>query len=138
MIPDEESLEFLLEHLKLMIQEQPDKKIEKISDLTEILSDFMSTFLVVVDTLISSSQRRFGAIDQKLNEFEDLLLGASIKGLSELSKLSQVMEKKPIKETEQLVQEALVKTTTSPPKPSIDVVSPAIVAHPPPSLTSQT
>ncbi len=133
MIPDEESLEFLLEHLKLMIQEQPDKKIEKISDLTEILSDFMSTFLVVVDTLISSSQRRFGAIDQKLNEFEDLLLGASIKGLSELSKLSQVTEKRPIKETEQLVQEAL-KTTKSPPKPSSDVVS-SPSPHPQPSTT---
>ncbi|MHA2243666.1 MAG: hypothetical protein ACXADY_01725 [Candidatus Hodarchaeales archaeon] len=55
MIPDEESLGFLVEHLKFMIQEQPDIKLEKISDLTDILSDFMSTFLVVVDALISSS-----------------------------------------------------------------------------------
>ena len=82
MIPDDSSLEFLVEHLKFMIQEQPDKKIEKISDLTEILSDFMSTFLVVVDALISSSQRRFRDIDNKLKDFEDLLLGASIKGIS--------------------------------------------------------
>ena len=66
MIPDENSLEFLLEHQKFMIQEQPDKKIEKISDLTEILSDFMSTFLVVVDALLSTSQRRFRAVDEKL------------------------------------------------------------------------
>jgi len=83
-----------------MIQEQPDRKIEKISDLTEILSDFMSTFLVVVDALISSSQRRFGAIEHKLNEFEDLLLSASIKGLSGLS---EVTEKEPIREASQPV-----------------------------------
>ena len=83
-----------------MIQEQPDRKIEKISDLTEILSDFMSTFLVVVDALISSSQRRFGAIEHKLNEFEDLLLNASIKGLSGLS---EVTEKGTIREDSQPV-----------------------------------
>lgn len=100
MIPDDESLEFLIEHLKYMIQEQPDRKIEKISDLTEILSDFMSTFLVVVDALISSSQRRFGAIEHKLNEFEDLLLNASIKGLSGLS---EVTEKGTIREDSQPV-----------------------------------
>jgi len=69
LIPDEISLEFPLEHLKSMIQEQPDKKIEKISDLTEILSDFMSTFLVVVDVLLSTSQRRFKAVDEKMKEF---------------------------------------------------------------------
>lgn len=97
MIPDESSLEFLIEHLKFMIQEQSDKKIEKISDLTEILSDFMSTFLVVVDALISSSQRRFRVIDDKLKEFEDLLLSASVKGLTELSEFSHATEKNPIK-----------------------------------------
>lgn len=95
MIPDESSLEFLVEHLKFMIQEQPDKKIEKISDLTEILTDFMSTFLVVVDALISSSQRRFRDIDNKLIEFENLLLGASIKGISGLSDYSQVPVQQP-------------------------------------------
>ncbi|MFX0204551.1 MAG: hypothetical protein ACFFDT_01085 [Candidatus Hodarchaeota archaeon] len=117
MIPDDESLEFLIEHLKYMIQEQPDRKIEKISDLTEILSDFMSTFLVVVDALISSSQRGFGVIEHKLNEFEDLLLNASVKGLSGLS---EVVEK-PIKEVIQPVQQPIPRPTnksiTLPPPP---------------------
>jgi uncharacterized membrane protein len=120
LIPDEESLEFLIEHLKYMIQEQPDRKIEKISDLTEILSDFMSTFLVVVDALISSSQRRFGAIEHKLNEFEDLLLNASVKGLSGLSEVAE----KPIKEIVQPVQQPIQRQTSEsvpppPPPPKI-------------------
>ncbi|MHA2073558.1 MAG: hypothetical protein ACW97X_02990 [Candidatus Hodarchaeales archaeon] len=55
----------------------------------------MSTFLVVVDALISSSQRRFRDIDDKLKEFEDLLLSASIKGISELSEYSHVPVKQP-------------------------------------------
>ncbi|UCG03060.1 MAG: hypothetical protein JSW11_03540 [Candidatus Heimdallarchaeota archaeon] len=117
MIPDEESLEFLIEHLKYMIQEQPDRKIEKISDLTEILSDFMSTFLVVVDALISSSQRRFGVIEHKLNDFEDLLLNASIKGLSGLSELSHTTEKKPSKEPHRVQQPIPRPTSTGVPPP---------------------
>ncbi|MFX1517087.1 MAG: hypothetical protein ACFFC6_12365 [Promethearchaeota archaeon] len=121
MIPDDESLEFLIEHLKYMIQEQPDRRIEKISDLTDILSDFMSTFLVVVDALISSSQRRFGAIEQKLNEFEDLLLSASIKGLSGLTDLT---EKPLAREITQPVQQPI-------PRPSIEAVPPP--PPPPPS-----
>ena len=104
-----------------MIQEQPDRRIEKISDLTEILSDFMSTFLVVVDALISSSQRRFGAIEQKLNEFEDLLLSASIKGLSGLSDLT---EKPLTKEITKPVQQPI-------PRPSSEAVPPP--PPPPPS-----
>ena len=124
MIPDEESLEFLIEHLKYMIQEQPDRKIEKISDLTEILSDFMSTFLVVVDALISSSQRRFGAIEHKLNEFEDLLLSASIKGLSGLA---EVTEKGPIKEVPQPVPQSI-------PRPSTEGVPPP---PPPPKVPTE-
>ena len=124
LIHDDESLEFLIEHLKFMIHEQPDKKIEKISDLTDILSDFMSTFLVVVDALISSSQRRFGAIDQKLDEFEDFLLNASIKGLSDLADLSQATEKKRIEKKEQPIQETKPRAAKIPPKPSNDVVSP--------------
>jgi hypothetical protein len=55
----------------------------------------MSTFLVVVDALISSSQRRFRDIDDKLKDFEDLLLSASIKGISELSEYSHVPVKQP-------------------------------------------
>jgi hypothetical protein len=117
LIPDDESLEFLIEHLKYMIQEQPDRKIEKISDLTEILSDFMSTFLVVVDALISSSQRRFGAIEHKLNEFEDLLLSASIKGLSGLSELSHTTEKRPRKEITQPEQSHIPSTSEGAPPP---------------------
>jgi hypothetical protein len=125
LIPDDESLEFLIEHLKHMIQEQPDRKIEKISDLTEILSDFMSTFLVVVDALISSSQRRFGAIEHKLNEFEDLLLSASVKGLSALS---EVAEKKPIKEVVQSAQQSIPRPTSQsvvpPPPPKVPTEEP--------------
>ncbi len=135
MVPEDESLEFVIEHLKDMIQEQPDRKIEKISDLTGILSDFMSTFLVVVDALISSSQLRFGAIDQKLMEFEDLLLSASNKGLSELSKLSQVTEKRTIEEIEQPTQESIVEPTKYPPIPSGDVGIPPPPPPPPPSTT---
>jgi hypothetical protein len=128
LIPDDESLEFLIEHLKYMIQEQPDRKIEKISDLTEILSDFMSTFLVVVDALISSSQRRFGAIEHKLNEFEDLLLGASVKGLSGLSEVAE----KPIKEVVQPVQQPIPRPTSEsvtppPPPPKINTEEPTSV-----------
>jgi hypothetical protein len=133
LIPDEESLEFLIEHLKFMIQEQPDRKIEKISDLTEILSDFMSTFLVVVDALISSSQRRFGAIEHKLNEFEDLLLSASVKGLSGLSEVTE----KPIKEIIQPVQPiprpTSGKVTPPPPPPKIPTEEPTpVISTPPP------
>ncbi|MHA2225610.1 MAG: hypothetical protein ACXAC8_10430 [Candidatus Hodarchaeales archaeon] len=73
MISDEESLGFPIEHLKFMIQEQPDRKIEKISDLTGIVSDYMSTFLVVVDTLISSNQKRFQLIDEKLGDYSSWL-----------------------------------------------------------------
>lgn len=129
MIPEDESLDFVIEHLKDMIQEQPERKIEKVSDLTEILSNFMSTFLVVVDALISSSQLRFGAIDEKLTEFEDLLLSASIKGLSELS---QVTEKRPIEETKQPIEESKVEPPKSPPMPSGDVVIPPPPPPPPP------
>ena len=107
-----------------MIQEQPDRKIEKISDLTEILSDFMSTFLVVVDALISSSQRRFGTIEHKLNEFEDLLLGASIKGLS---KLAEVTEKELIREGIQPLQQPI-------PRPSTESVPPP---PPPPKVPTE-
>lgn len=124
MIPDEESLEFLVEHLKFMIQEQPDKKIEKVSDLTDVLSDFMSTFLVVVDALISSSQKRFAAIDKKLSEFEDLLLKASIKGLSELSELSHATEKKHVKEIVQPTSKIVPETIRSPPIPSSGIAAP--------------
>ncbi len=130
MIPDDESLEFLIEHLKYLIQEQPDRKIEKISDLTEILSDFMSTFLVVVDALISSSQRRFGAIENKLNEFEDLLLSASIKGLSGLSELSQATEERLTEEIDQPLQKTEFQPT--PPRPTTEVVPP-----PPPKVTTE-
>jgi hypothetical protein len=73
LISDEESLGFPIEHLKFMIQEQPDRKIEKISDLTGIVSDYMSTFLVVVDTLISSNQKRFQLIDEKLGDYSSWL-----------------------------------------------------------------
>ena len=130
LIPDEESLEFLIEHLKYMIQEQPDRKVEKISDLTDVLSDFMSTFLVVVDSLISTSQRRFRAIDEKLGEFEDLLLSSSVKGISELSELSQATEKRPLTEMEIKEQEILSKVTKTPGIPSKEVVTP-----PPPPPT---
>lgn len=125
MIPDDESLEFLIEHLKYLIQEQPDRKIEKISDLTEILSDFMSTFLVVVDALISSSQRRFGAIENKLNEFEDLLLSASIKGLSGLSELSPEKIDLPAHKTD---------FQLTPPRPASEVVPPP---PPPPKIPTE-
>jgi len=135
LIPDEESLEFLVEHLKFMIQEQPDKKIEKVSDLTDVLSDFMSTFLVVVDALISSSQKRFALIDKKLSEFEDLLLKASIKGLSELSELSHATEKKHVKEVVQPTPEIVPETIRSPPMPSSGVVAPP---PPPPALKKRT
>lgn len=124
MIPDEESLEFLVEHLKFMIQEQPDKKIEKVSDLTDVLSDFMSTFLVVVDALISSSQKRFAVIDKKLSEFEDLLLKASIKGLYELSELSHATNKKHVEEVVQPTPNVVPNTIKSPPIPSSGVVAP--------------
>ncbi|MHA2243665.1 MAG: hypothetical protein ACXADY_01720 [Candidatus Hodarchaeales archaeon] len=56
--------------------------------------------------------------------------------MSGLSQLSKVTEKRPIKETEQLVQEALIKPTKSPPKPSGDVISPP--PPPPSSATSLT
>ncbi|MFX1282188.1 MAG: hypothetical protein ACFFB5_00975 [Promethearchaeota archaeon] len=125
MIPEDESLEFVIEHLKDMIQEQADKKIEKVSDLTDILSNFMATFLIVVDALISSSQSRFGAIDEKLAEFEDLLQGTSIKGLSEPSEIS---EKRPIEEKKQPIEESVVKSSKTPPIPSSDVV----ISPPPP------
>ena len=134
MIPDDESLEFLIEHLKYMIQEQPDRKIEKISDLTEILSDFMSTFLVVVDALISSSQRRFGAIEHKLNEFEDLLLNASVKGLSGLAEVAE----KPIKEVVTPVQQPIQRPTgegvTPPPPPPPPKIP---TEQPTPTVTTQ-
>jgi hypothetical protein len=132
LIPDDESLEFLIEHLKYLIQEQPDRKIEKISDLTEILSDFMSTFLVVVDALISSSQRRFGEIENKLNEFEDLLLSASIKGLSGLSELSQATEKRLTEGIDQSLQKTEFQPI--PPRPTTEVVPPP---PPPPKVSTE-
>ncbi len=118
-----------------MIQEQPDKKIEKISDLTEILSDFMSTFLVVVDTLVSSSQRRFRDIDDKLKDFEDLLLGTSIKGISGLSDYSQTPVQQP----------PLVNTATQPspvvketPIAKVELKKFSSVPPPPPPHPSQS
>ncbi|MFW9902875.1 MAG: hypothetical protein ACFFFH_00965 [Candidatus Thorarchaeota archaeon] len=76
----------------------------------------MSTFLVIVDALISSSQKRFSAIEHKLNEFKDLLLGASVKGLLGLFVATK---KGPIKEVIQPVQQSISRltseTVTSPP-----------------------
>lgn len=133
MIPDESSLEFLIEHLKFMIQEQPDKKIEKISDLTEILSDFMSTFLIVIDSLLSSSQRRFRDIDNKLKEFEDLLLGVSIKGISGLSDYSQVpIHQPPLMKTAELQPPVIEEN------PTVKVELKEYSSVPPPPPPSQT
>lgn len=132
LIPDENSLEFLIEHLKLMIQEQPDKRIEKISDLTDILSDFMSTFLVVVDALISSSQRRFKAMDEKLDDFEDLLLSSSVKGLSQLA------EKPHVPQTVEKITSEVQKAAPAPFDKAISSTpSSAQTVPPPPSQEAE-
>ncbi|UCE13608.1 MAG: hypothetical protein JSV04_00170 [Candidatus Heimdallarchaeota archaeon] len=136
MIPADDSLEFLIEHLKHMIQEQPDKKIEKISDLTEILSDFMATFLVVVDALISSSQRRFKSMDEKLEDFENLLLTSSVKGLSQLSEKPEVPETEMVEEIPSEVQKSIPTPSDISPIPSpVQVVTPP---PPPPPPSHET
>jgi len=84
-LDSEESLEFLLDYLKEMIKAQEDKEITKVGDIAQILSDFMNTFLIVIDTLLKIMQTKFGDSDNKLAEFEDLLLKSSIQALNGLT-----------------------------------------------------
>jgi hypothetical protein len=90
----------------------------------------MSTFLVVIDALISSSQRRFKTIDDKLKEFEDLLLSASVKGLTDLTEFSHATEIQPIK-TKQYQSETLISKG----KKSVKVVSEDMSSNSPPLIS---
>lgn len=116
----EESLEFLLDYLKEIIMAQEDKEITKVGDIAQILSDFMNTFLIVIDTLMKIIQTKFGDSDQKLVEFENLLLKSSVQALSGLTgKLDTVK------------QTSKPKTTKYKPIPQV------FSEHPPPPPTPQ-